>query len=184
MVLTVKAQRDKFLTKVKELAAGREVQCGGRPVQYHFVLTILFQQLTLMYETWANKNILTPTDLAKYTAALQRFIDYWLALQWKPAVWVHWICAHSTFFLNQEKSLSAFSSIPTEYRHQKFKRDLRNTAQCWKFLNPDNCRGYLQRVIELDALDLGLRVLDCEPAAPSENIFEPSQFSLGKRKNF
>ena len=114
----MKAQRDKFLTKVKELAAGREVQCGGRPVQYHFLLTILFQQLTLMYKTWANKNILTPADLAKYTAALQRFIECWLAFQWKPAVWVHWICAHSTFFLNQEKSLSAFSSIPTEYRHQ------------------------------------------------------------------
>jgi hypothetical protein len=72
---------------------------------------------------------------------------------------------------------------PNGVQAPKFKRDLRNTAQCWKFLNPDNCRGYLQRVIELDALDLGLRVLDCEPAAPSENIFEPSQFSLGKQKN-
>ena len=161
---------------------GAEVQYPGRKVQYHFLLGIMLENLTTLYSTWSNKKELTPSDLATYSNALRRFTDGWLALKWKPALWVHWICAHSTFFLNQHRTLSAFSSIPTEFRHQKFKRDLKNTAQCFKYLNPERCRAHLQRVIELDALDMGLAVLQLKPPAPRENVFEPSESSLGKRK--
>ena len=175
LVLTVKEHRDRFLKKVDEVSGHATVNCAGRPVRFHFVLTTLLNHLTIMYGMWSNRKLLTPGDLAVYTASLRRFHDSWVHLQWKPTLWVHWVCSHSAFFLNATNSLSAFSSIPTEYRHQKFKRDLKNTAQSFRYLNPDLCKGYLQRVIELDALDMGLRLLELQPQGSHENI-------LGKRK--
>jgi len=86
------------------------------------------------------------------------------------------------FFPTNYRTWYGFTSIPVEYRHQKFKRDLRNTFQGFKYLNPGRCRGYLQRVVQLDALDVGLRVLSWRPPdVPTETLFEPVQPDSKKR---
>ena len=77
--------------------------------------------------------------------------------------------------------LYAFSSIPSEHRHQRFKRDLRITFQGWKYKAPLRCKGYLKRVIELDALDQGLRSLKRRRLDPEGPICKPT-FS-GMKKN-
>ena len=182
LFLTKADLRARFTAKVEEHAGIRTVDVGGRPIRYHFALSILVQNLATMYSLWAAKHLLTAENLSCYAAAHGRFLECWQAFKWNGTPWVHWVCAHSKCFLATHRTWSAFSSIPSEHRHQKFKRDLRNTCQAWKFLNPDRCKGYLQRVIELDALDLGLKGLDLKLPPPKETIFEPAEGSLGKRK--
>ena len=101
-----------------------------------------------------------------------------MAFRWKPTPWVHWLCAHSEFVLTTYRTWSGFSSIPTQQRHKSFKRDLANTFQSCKYSDPQRCKGYLQRCIELEALDLGIRMLD-NGTIVRENVFEPV---VGKRK--
>jgi hypothetical protein len=180
--LTKEDMRKKFTAKVEQLAGVAEVNSGGRRIRYFFVLSILLQNLATMYHYWACRDVLTPEALSAYSGALGRFVECWEGFAWKPTPWVHWVCAHSKAFMHTHLNWSVFSSIPTEHRHQKFKRDLRNTCQSHKFLNPDRCRGFLQRVIELDALDMGLMVLDQKPQPARETIFEPAEGFLGKRK--
>jgi hypothetical protein len=182
LFLTKPSYQEKFAGKVRELAGNQNVNAGGRAVRYHFMLTILIQNLAQMYHFWGLAESLTPDQLGAYNEAHGRFVECWQAFTWKPTPWVHWVCAHSKTFLSFHHSWSGFTSVPTEHRHQKFKRDLKNTCQSYKFLNPDRCKGYLQRVLELDALDLGLRCLDLKAPPPRENLFEARDGFLGKRK--
>jgi hypothetical protein len=89
--------------------------------------------------------------------------------------WVHWTCAHSEFYITSYKTLYSFSSIPSEHRHQRFKRDLRNTCQAWKHKDPVRCTGYLKRCVEMDALDQGLRALKCRRLVGQDTLFKPTR---------
>lgn len=134
-----------------------------------------------MHKHWCSKTLLTDVEIVQYHSAVDTFRHAWVGLKWKPTVWVHWACAHSGFFVSMYKSLYAFSSIPTEHRHQKFKQDLRNTCQAWKFQAPLRCKGYLVRCLELDALDQGLRMRH-RRGAPSSAIFQPTHPGVKRKR--
>lgn len=112
LFLTTAALRHKLTLKVQALAMGAVVDCSGRAVQYHFVLSILTQKLAHMYGFWGKRETLTPDDLRDYSEAVDRFRECWTALKWRGTPWVHWVCAHSTHFLFTHRTWSAFSSIP------------------------------------------------------------------------
>ena len=139
-----------------------------------------------------------------YEQSVTTMTHCWLALGWKPTVWVHWVCSHSTFFLRQHGSIHCFTSIPTENRHQlrpnffvcckfrwslllrhflisltkkifsykfndfcsffgltlPFKHDLRHAFSGWKLSNPRLASSYLCTVVNMHALDQGLRILN------------------------
>ena len=144
---------------------------NGRPLLYFACVRLALGALHTMYAHWSAKSLRSPEDIVDYRRAVDTFRHAWVGLQWKPTVWVHWACAHSSMFLANYRTGYAFSSIPTEHRHQHFKQDLRNTCQAWKFRAPLRCKGYLKRCLELDALDQGLRLLKRRKAMPSTAIF-------------
>lgn len=169
----------RFAARVHHHAAERTVTYQNRKLVVGMVVSLLLSDLAAMYKHWNSKNTLGPQELVAYSVAIGRFRDLWKALEWKPTPWVHWVCAHSEYFLRTYRSWSAFSSVPTEHRHQGFKRDLKNTNQSFKYSCPELSTGYLRRCVELDALDLGLRTLQYNGPPMREEIFKPTH--LGKR---
>ena len=164
--------RSRFLNHLQSACSDQWASYNGRPLLYYACVRLLLGALHILHKHWRSKNLLTAEEIVEYRSAIEKFRHAWVGLQWKPTVWVHWACAHSSFFVVTYKTIYAFSSIPTEHRHQKFKQDLRNTCQAWKFRDPLRCKGYLKRCLEMDALDQGLRKRrrsDC----PSGAIFQP-----------
>ena len=86
---------------------------------------------------------------------VDRLADLWEALGWQPTVWLHWTLCHMVPYLERHRTLVFFSSIPTESRHRRFKRDV-----CQAFhgsmpgLLPN--RRTMSNVLNLQALDAGL----------------------------
>ena len=94
-----------------------------------------------------------------YNERVNSFRLCWVSLGWKPALWVHWVCAHSSYYIKQHSNLYVFSSLPTERRHQGFKLDLRHAFQGWKVASPIVAARFLRTVVENDALDLSMTAL-------------------------
>lgn len=131
----------------------------AREVRVHAVLRIMLRALSCLHGFWRQKTYLTDREVDDYQRNIDLFAKCWHAFQWKPAVWVHWMVAHSGYYIKMYRTLYLFSSIPSEHRHQTFKLDLRHSFQGWKLQNPRcNERG-LQHVVELDSLDQGLHLL-------------------------
>ena len=68
-----------------------------------------------------------------------------------------WPCnAHSDMFIREHGGLQMFSSIPTERRHQNFKRDLRNCFKGNWISGPAVAARGFAHLVSMDALDQGL----------------------------
>lgn len=134
------------------------VQYGDerRRIVGHAVLRKLLLTLQQLFALWKRKAFLTVEQVGQHRASIQSLSQCWQALGWKPTLWVHWVCAHSHFFVARYRSMAVFSSIPTEHRHQRYKRDLRHAFMGWRLQRPLLSVGWLCRAVELDALDLGL----------------------------
>ena len=131
---------------------------GGRGILVHAVLRTLLRGFRTLHQFWHQPADLSEAQLQDYERALGTCRQCWQALQWRPTVWVHWVMAHSLFFLRTFGNLAMFSSMPTERRHQQFKRDLRHSFHGWKLVNPRSGTSALTHVLEMDALDKGLRL--------------------------
>ena len=112
--------------------------------------------LSTRHSFWRQEEDLSDVQLRDYEGALGRCRQCWEAMQWRPTVWVHWVMAHSLCLLQTFRNLSVFSSMPSERRHQQFKRDLRHAFKGWQVVNPRMGTAALTHVLELDALDKGL----------------------------
>ena len=155
-ILTSETLLNRLVEVVQRHQGKHTVPFDGRNPSLHVVVRVLLFSLTALYKAWQHKQYLTPVMLTHYDEHLNRFTEAWRALSWKPTIWVHWVSAHSSFFMRHHLSLYLFSSIPTEKRHQNFKMDLRHCFQGWKL-----SRSYLHgrglvHVVNLSALDLGL----------------------------
>ena len=129
---------------------------GGRGVMLHAVVRTLLRGLGTLHAYWRQEGNLSDSQLQEYETALTRCRHCWEALQWRPTVWVHWVMAHSMCLLQTFRNLAVFSSMPSERRHQQFKRDLRHAFKGWQVVNPRVGTAALTHVLELDALDKGL----------------------------
>ncbi len=148
---------------------------GGRMVKYHAIIRMLLRSIHAIHQFWNQRQILSTPQLTFYVDAVDLLRKTWTSLGWKPTVWVHWICAHSTFYMATYRSISTFSSIPTEHRHQNFKMDLRHAFEGWKFKNPLLTQRWLSRVVQLDALDQGLRILRLSNSISSDEFFDQNK---------
>ena len=92
-----------------------------------------------MHQIWQHREAVPVPMLEQYDTWVGQFANCWQALTWKPTVWVHWVAVHSAAHLRMHGNLHIFSSIPTERRHQGFKRDLRHAFQGWKITRPRSC---------------------------------------------
>ena len=137
-------------------------------MKYHAVLRMMLKSLHTIHGYWNRPSILTASELSHYLDSITLLTKTWTVLAWKPTVWVHWVCAHSGFYMATYRCLFSFSSIPTEHRHQKFKMDLRHAFEGWKFAKPHLTKRWLTRVVDLDALVQDLRVYNL---TQSDNIF-------------
>ena len=128
----------------------------NRNLQFHVVVKFLLMAFFGIANTWKLRTILSPAEITLYKANVNTFSHCWTALAWKPTPWVHWLCAHSSFFVDLHLNIGSFSSLPTERRHQQFKLDLRHAFQGWKVASPITASRYLRTVVQQDSLDLAL----------------------------
>ena len=133
---------------------------GGRHTLVIAVLRILFRTLRTVYAAWHQKTYLTDSDVDAYAKSVVQIQQCWHAFKWKPSVWLHWLVAHSTYFIRVHRSMYLFSSIPSEHKHQSFKRDIRHSFQGWKLVNPRMSIRGLRHVVELDGIDQTIRLMD------------------------
>ena len=126
------------------------------PLLLHVVVKQLLLALHGLYQMWRQKTLFTDADVRMYSMHVDTLQT---SLGWKPTVWVHWTCAHSLYYAERHRNIYAFSSLPTERRHQTFKLDLRHAFQGWKLASPVVASRFLRCVVEQDALDLSLSTL-------------------------
>ena len=154
---------------VKKHCPDGKLPFGERPLLVTAILRILLRSLKLAHGFWHSKVELTLEDVTRYDLSIDQFAKCWHAFKWKPSVWVHWMVAHSGYYIHKHRSLYFFSSIPCEHRHQGFKRDLRHCFQGWKLLRPSLSVKGVCHVVELDSIDQALRLLDAnEPPQNSK----------------
>ena len=79
-------------------------------------------------------------------------------LGWKPTVWVHWVCAHSGWYMEEYRNLYMFSSVPTEQQHRRFKVDLRHACHAFKRTRPRQGASALRHVLALHSIDTDLQL--------------------------
>ena len=173
MFLSNPVQHASLVAIVSKHGSDKSVVWDGRGVNFHTVIRILLRAAHTLHALWNQKAMLGNPDLAQYIESISLLHKSWVSLNWKPTVWLHWVCAHSTFYMSKYRSICSFTSIPTEHRHQSFKMDLRHAFEGWKFKNPHLTQRWLCRVVDLDALDQGLRLLSCSSELqPSDGVFE------------
>ena len=165
------AQHASLVEIVAKHGTDRNVLFDHRHMKFHAVFRILLRSIHTLHMFWNQKEKLTNSDFLSYVSDVDLLHNTWTSLHWKPSVWLHWVCAHSTFYMSTYRSISSFSSIPTEYRHQTFKMDLRHAFEGWKFKNPLLTQRWLCRVVDLDSLDQGLRILSHSAELCNDGVF-------------
>ena len=74
---------------------------------------------------------------------------------WKATVWVHWTVCHSGWFAWKYRTLSFFSSVPTERRNLAHKVHLQNRFREWSVKNQRVCVRGMRRLLNMYGLDVG-----------------------------
>ena len=136
----------------------------GQQVRAYAVLRTLLRHLTQMHAAWRQHYLLTSKEVGQYKKSVAGFADCWRALTWKPTMWVHWVVCHSGFFMARHRSLFLFSSIPSEKKHQRFKRDIAHSFQGWKVTRPTLAGRAVAHAVALDAVDKGLALQGLRPS--------------------
>ena len=147
-------KKQRFLQIVTDRMAGITVPFRGHQVLRQVPLTIMLSALHEAWSVWSLRTLATHDIILSYERAMARFGEAWTACGWKPTLWVHWMVCHSASYLSLHKTLYAFSSIPTEYRHKFFKLDVSHSCMAWKMSRPAYSQRSLQHVVRMHALDL------------------------------
>lgn len=134
-----------------------------RFVNVHSALQTLLHSLKCIHVFWRQPNPLTNDQFNAYHTNVNKFAQCWGAFKWKGTVWVHWVIAHSSYLMQQFKTIFMFSSIPTEHKHKRFKLDMRNSVRICGSRKRRLNKGGLVHVVELDALDLGIALHQGKP---------------------
>lgn len=116
--LTDTAGQRRFVDLVERFAKDSMLTWDSQPIRYHVCIRILLRSITYLYSVWCQRSCVAPDTLLKYEHNISLVRTAWVALTWKPTVWVHWVCCHSAYYLRLHSTIHSFTSIPTEYRHQ------------------------------------------------------------------
>ena len=123
---------------------------------------VLLYSFSCIHTFWRKKQWLTLEGTKVYEGHVKKFAAAWGGLEWKVSTWVHWVCAHSAFYMARYRSMYIFSSIPTEFRNRPFKTSLKNSMRGWSLQKPRVTRRGMRHVVNMDALDVGLRAQQVE----------------------
>lgn len=127
---------------------------------------ILLHSFSGIHTIWRKKSWLTQDDVKLYERHARKFAEAWKGLGWKVTLWVHWVCAHSVFYVTRYRSMYLFSSIPTEFRNRPFKTALKNSMRGWSLRKPRVTRRGMRHVVNMDALDVGIRAQAASASDP------------------
>ena len=141
---------------------------GRQNVCVHVVLRLMLQSLWHMHKVWRFVGRVPLATCIDYEAHVTRFGKAWEALGCSVPVWVHWCVCHSAPLLMKWHNLAKFSSIPTEWRNQGFKMDIRHCFQGFKLSKPYVTRWGLKHSLVFDALDWGIRTWYARKGVPRE----------------
>ena len=130
---------------------------SSRWLPVHCVVKLLVDALVFLNAVWRQRERVTAEVCRVYQDRVYVVAAVWRTFKWTVPTWVHWIFCHSTAVLKRWGGLSKFSSIPSEFRNQGFKMDVRHCYQGWKLSKPYMTTWGLKQCIQLDALDWGLR---------------------------
>lgn len=159
LFLQSSAMQNDLVSIVHQFAPNVEVPWDNRPCIYlSLALQVLLHSLAAIHSVWSTKTWLRDSDVQAYQTQVNRLRTSWCAMGWKPTVWLHWVCAHSVYYVRQCRTIYGYTSIPVERRHQQFKRDIRNTFHGWTYKNPGATARLFGHLVALDALDQGLRM--------------------------
>lgn len=180
--VTSAALRQELVDIFEQHAGGHVLRLGADQKMYiHGVMRKLLRAFAGMHQWWSHKEYLTDAQVGVYVDHVSEFRKCVLWLGWVPSPYVHWVCAHSGYYMGRVRTLYGFSSIPTEHRHQRYKRDTANSFMGWRFENPKLSVGWLRRAIELDALDQGLAVYAVTGRAPWAGLV-PIRARAGRKR--
>jgi hypothetical protein len=130
---------------------------SGRWLPVHRVIKLLVDALVYLNAVWRQRTRVTPEVCRVYQDRVVVVAGVWRTLKWTVPTWMHWIFCHSTAVLRRWGGLAKFSSIPSEFRNQGFKMDVRHCYAGWKLSRPYMTTSGLKQCVQLDALDWGLR---------------------------
>ena len=133
------------------------IRVEGDTAPFHAIVLRIFVSVSFLNKMWRAPEGLTGLEVSAYEQAVIRLGRDMQLLAWKPAVWCHWVIAHSVKVAQLYQSFSMFSSIPTERRHVEFKLDIRHCFQGYKLSMVALTRRYVTHIHEMDCLDNGLR---------------------------
>ena len=127
-----------------------------RKVSASAALAVLLNAFKGVHTLWSLRKPLTIQQIDQYTKHIENMRMAWVAFKWKPTPWIHWVLAHSCAVISEYRTLSLFSSIPTEARHRPFKADLRLCSLSGRHKNPMRAAYGLVRLLNAHAMDKGL----------------------------
>ena len=130
----------------------------GRKLYVYRALHVLLASFHSLHATWVVREPVTNQQLTEYSRHVENFAHAWRALSWKGTVWVHWVVVHSAHLLTLHRTISAFSSIPSEHKHTDFKVDVRHSFAGGRDRKRYLTSGGVQHVVEKNALDIGLEL--------------------------
>ena len=156
LFLSDASKRQRLLRIVTDRMSTVTITFRGRTVQRQVPLSVMLTALFDAWKVWNMHTIATPSVIEQYAKSVALFVETWTAFGWKPTLWVHWFAFHSHTYLSMYKSIFAFSSIPTEYKHRSFKRDVAHSCMAWKMTKPVYSHRSLAHVVRMHALDLVL----------------------------
>ena len=131
-----------------------DMKADGVPA--HALIHVVLSSFSAMYKLWRKKVPLTDMEVAQCKGCAAKLGRCWSRLGWRPSPWVHWVVAHSGFFVEKYRSLYLFSSIPSEKRNRRFKVGLKNSMRGWCLRHPRLAARGLAPVVNMESLVVGL----------------------------
>lgn len=130
----------------------------------------LYLHVRAIWTAWRSRQPVTDAQMADLRDRARGIADLWTALHWQPTVWLHWTTCHMVDYMERHRTLACFSSIPTEARHRRFKRDVSATFHGYLSGRVPSRRA-MANVMNLQALDAGLLLHHAQSHVGTEGQF-------------
>ena len=131
----------------------------GENGKEHTTLFSIIRRVADVHGLWRKKTFLSDTKVACADHAAKQLGMCRSLMKWKPTLWLHWTVAHGAWVLRKYSSTYMFASIPTERQNSLVKTHLQNCFMGWSVRNPRISKRGMAHILEMYALDEGLKAL-------------------------
>ena len=126
------------------------------------VVHVMVKCIDGLYDLWRVREVYTLAQAEHHHALTRKFSKAWGDSRWSPSRWFHCCLAHSALFAEKWRKSSQFSSISTEYKHEPYKRRLKNCFKGWSLVRPSLSLGHMHYCMSMNTLEQGLLGLEAE----------------------